>query len=98
MIELSSKKKRINLCERSEQKIFGKFALFKSSLANVKSHYMYLFSVLQNDIHCILGSEKGGPGPLGPPLNPPLLIIHDLHFFEFDMSSQKSQFFIGVIF
>ena len=46
------------------------FAIFKSSLANVKSHY--LFSVLQNDIHCILGSEKGGGAP-GPPLNLPLM-------------------------
>ena len=67
MIEVSSKKNlRNNLCERSEQNILGKFALFQSSLANVKSRY--LFSVLQNDIHCILGSEKGGgAGPPGPP-------------------------------
>ena len=52
---------RNNFGERSEQKQIEFFALFESSLANFISDY--LFSFLQNDILCKLGSEKGGPGP-----------------------------------
>ena len=63
---------RSNFGERSEQFFFDIFALFESSLANVISDY--LFSFLQNDIHC-----KRGAGPL-PPLNPPLTSLRIILF------------------
>ena len=68
MIEVSSNKKNqeITFASEASKKFWENLHFFKSSLAYVKSHY--LFSVLQNDVNCILGSEKGGPGPPGPPL------------------------------
>ena len=52
---------------------FRKKEIFlKSSLANVRSHY--LLSFLSNDIHFILGTEKGRMAPLFLPRNLKLLL------------------------